>query len=89
MPMVSSLYGILVRMFFSDHAPPHFHVEYVEFKAVADIITREVGSHLTGVFAPLKDRTFFYWVFVGLIPFRRRLRQYFRFLNHKRPARVV
>ena len=24
-------------MFFADHAPPHFHAEYGEFKAVIDI----------------------------------------------------
>ncbi|MFA5921438.1 MAG: DUF4160 domain-containing protein [Methylococcaceae bacterium] len=24
-------------MFFDDHAPPHFHAEYAEFKATIDI----------------------------------------------------
>lgn len=36
MPTISSFYGILIRMFFNDHAPPHFHAEYGEFKAVVD-----------------------------------------------------
>ena len=35
-------YGILVRMFFNDHAPPHFHARYGEFEATIDIDTREV-----------------------------------------------
>ncbi len=26
-------YGILIRMYWSDHAPPHFHVEYGEYRA--------------------------------------------------------
>ena len=37
MPTISSFYGIVIHMFFSDHAPPHFHVKYAEFKAVVDI----------------------------------------------------
>lgn len=24
-------------MFFNDHAPPHFHVQYAEYKAIIDI----------------------------------------------------
>ena len=37
MPTVSTFYGILIKMFFNDHAPPHFHAEYAEFKATVDI----------------------------------------------------
>jgi hypothetical protein len=37
MPTISTLYGIIIRMFFNDHAPPHFHVQYAEFKATVDI----------------------------------------------------
>jgi hypothetical protein len=29
-------------MFFNEHSPPHFHVEYAEFKASVDIQTLEV-----------------------------------------------
>ena len=39
MPTISTFYGIMIRMFFSDHAPPHFHAQYAEFKAVVDIRT--------------------------------------------------
>lgn len=39
MPTISAFYGILIQMFFKDHAPPHFHVKYGEFKAVIDINT--------------------------------------------------
>lgn len=31
-------------MFFNDHAPPHFHVEYAEFKATIDIQTLTLTS---------------------------------------------
>lgn len=37
MPTISAFYGLLIKMFFDDHAPAHFHVEYAEFKAVIDI----------------------------------------------------
>jgi len=42
MPTISMFYGIFIKMFFDDHAPPHFHVEYAEFKAVVDIRKLEV-----------------------------------------------
>jgi hypothetical protein len=29
-------------MFFHDHAPPHFHVEYGEYKAIINIKTLEI-----------------------------------------------
>jgi hypothetical protein len=37
MQTISAFYGILIRMFFDDHAPPHFHVEYAEYQATVDI----------------------------------------------------
>jgi len=42
MPAISAFYGILIRMFFNDHAPPHFHARYGEFEATIDIDTLEV-----------------------------------------------
>jgi len=42
MPVISSFYGILIRMFFNDHARPHFHARYGEFEATVDISTLEV-----------------------------------------------
>lgn len=42
MPTISSFYGILIRMFFNDHAPPHFHARYGDFEATINIDTLEV-----------------------------------------------
>jgi hypothetical protein len=28
MPEISRFYGIAIKMFYNDHAPPHFHAEY-------------------------------------------------------------
>jgi hypothetical protein len=30
-------YGILIKMFFDDHSPPHFHAEYGEYEFVVTI----------------------------------------------------
>lgn len=37
MPIVSQFFGIIIRMFFDEHAPPHFHAQYGEYKASVDI----------------------------------------------------
>lgn len=39
MPEVSRFYGIVIKLFFGDHPPPHFHAEYAGKKAVFDIET--------------------------------------------------
>ena len=28
MPAISNFFGITIRMYYDDHAPPHFHAEY-------------------------------------------------------------
>ena len=42
MPTISTFYGILIRMFFNDHPPPHFHAQYGEFEATFSIDTLEI-----------------------------------------------
>ena len=42
MPVICQFLGIVIRMFFNDHAPPHFHAEYNAFKAVVGLETLEV-----------------------------------------------
>jgi hypothetical protein len=42
MPRISAFYGIVIRMFYNDHSPPHFHAEYGEYEAVYGIATIEV-----------------------------------------------
>jgi hypothetical protein len=37
MPEISRFYGIVVFLFYDDHNPPHFHVQYGEYKAVIRI----------------------------------------------------
>ena len=42
MPTICTFYGILIQMFYNDHAPAHFHVKYGEYKAVVDIQTLDI-----------------------------------------------
>ena len=37
MPTISEFYGIIIRMFFTDHNPPHFHAIYGEFELIVAI----------------------------------------------------
>jgi hypothetical protein len=40
MPELSRFMGVVIRMFYADHPPPHFHVYYGDDVALIDIRTR-------------------------------------------------
>jgi hypothetical protein len=42
MPELSRFYGIIIRMFYGDHAPPHFHAAYQGEEIQVNINTLEV-----------------------------------------------
>ena len=42
MPELCRFYGIIIRMYFDDHAPPHFHAFYGEYQALMNIETLAV-----------------------------------------------
>ena len=48
MPEISRFFGIIVRMFYDDHNPPHLHAEYQGRKVLLDfrgnILRGEFGS---------------------------------------------
>ncbi|GET36981.1 DUF4160 domain-containing protein [Microseira wollei] len=37
MSVVSQFYGILIRMFYNDYVPPHFHAVYGEYELIVCI----------------------------------------------------
>ena len=37
MPEISRFFGIIIRMYYDEHNPPHFHAEYQGNKAVFDL----------------------------------------------------
>lgn len=42
MPEISRFYGIVIKMYFGDHYPPHLHAEYGEDEAIVAIETLAV-----------------------------------------------
>jgi phosphomannomutase len=39
MPQISNFFGIIIRMFYDEHNPPHFHAQYGEYRCCIDIQT--------------------------------------------------
>ena len=39
MPIISKFYGIIIKMFFKEHNPPHIHAIYGEYVGSIDIQT--------------------------------------------------
>jgi len=42
MPELCRFFGIVIRVYFDDHPPPHFHAEYGEHEALIEIRTLAV-----------------------------------------------
>ncbi len=45
MPEISRFLGIVIRMYYRDHAPPHFHAEYAEYEVTVNIETGEIEGN--------------------------------------------
>jgi hypothetical protein len=44
MPEISRFLGIVIAMYYNDHAPQHFHARYGGFEATVDIQTGEASG---------------------------------------------
>lgn len=42
MPTICEFFGIIIRMYYVDHNPPHFHAYYNEHEAIFHIDTLEM-----------------------------------------------
>ncbi|MDD5676201.1 MAG: DUF4160 domain-containing protein [Chitinivibrionales bacterium] len=49
MPEICRFYGIIIKMFFNEHNPPHFHAEYGSAEVLIEIETMAV---IAGSFPP-------------------------------------
>jgi hypothetical protein len=52
MPTIARFYGIIIKMYWNDHAPPHFHARYGRAKALfrlpgAEVIAGELPPTAT------------------------------------------
>ena len=46
MPFVSMFFGILIRMFYSEHNPPHFPAEYQGSEGIFDFDGKMVNGNI-------------------------------------------
>ncbi len=44
MPNICEFFGIVIYIYYNDHAPPHFHASYAEHEALFRIDTLEIYS---------------------------------------------
>lgn len=51
MPIVSAFFGIIIRMYFDDHPPPHFHAEHQGEDAVVDFEGRIIAGEISSATA--------------------------------------
>lgn len=51
MSEISRFFGIIIRMFFDDHDPPHIHVEYQGCKAIFDFNGNLINGNLNSMTA--------------------------------------
>jgi len=47
MPEVSRFFGIIIRMYYNDHAPPHLHADYQGEKALFDFSGNILRGRIT------------------------------------------
>lgn len=58
MPTISMFYGILIRMYYEDHQPPHFHAVYGDEKASYNFN----GDVLNGKLPPKQHKLVVAWI---------------------------
>jgi len=58
MPVLTRFYGIVIAMYYNDHAPPHFHAKYGDSEATIRI---DNGQILDGALAARAQRLVEEW----------------------------
>ncbi len=81
MPEISRFYGILIKMFYNEHNPPHFHAEYGEFKV---IITIDKGI-VEGKMPKIALKIIFDWLDLH----REELMENWRNIEAKKPLKKI
>ncbi len=46
MPVISVFFGIVIRMYYEDHDPPHFHAEYQGQRAKFDVDGKPIAGRI-------------------------------------------
>ncbi|NBV06547.1 MAG: DUF4160 domain-containing protein [Proteobacteria bacterium] len=62
MPEISRFFGIIIKMYFDDHNPPHFHAEYSGHKALICIKNSKI---LEGYLPPKAYSLVAEWTYIN------------------------
>ena len=81
-PTLSVFYGIVIKMFFDDHDPPHLHVEYAGQEAKVGLAGSEL---MRGVIPPRALRLVREWIILH----RDELEENWRLAKAMQPVRRV
>lgn len=60
MPTISMFYGIVIRMYYDDHNPPHFHAFYGDYKAIFNFN----GEMIEGTMPKSKEKLIIAWALI-------------------------
>ena len=60
MPTISMFYGIIIRMYYDDHNPPHFHAFYGDYKAIFNFD----GEIIEGTMPSNKKKLIIAWTLI-------------------------
>jgi len=47
MPIISRFFGILIYIYWKEHAPPHFHARYGDYEASFEIETGKMSGNMS------------------------------------------
>ncbi|MCD4782286.1 MAG: DUF4160 domain-containing protein [Candidatus Eremiobacteraeota bacterium] len=47
MPILSRFFGIIIAMYWREHAPAHFHAKYQDQEVIVEIETGKVTGHIS------------------------------------------
>ena len=60
MPTISMFYGVIIRMYYDDHNPPHFHAFYGDYKAIFSFD----GEIIEGTMSSSKKKLIIAWTLI-------------------------
>ena len=60
MPTISMFYGVIIRMYYDDHNPPHFHAFYGDYKAIFSFD----GEIIEGTMSSSKKKLIMAWTLI-------------------------
>jgi Domain of unknown function (DUF4160) len=82
MPEISRFLGIIIYLYYNDHNPPHFHVEYGKYKATFSI---DELSLIEGKLPPRVTSLVLEWAFLH----REELKENWKLAKEKVPLNKI